>query len=276
MGMAAADIRFAQPPESTTHVSERLVLIRSSIVGSNLSASSPTHISVVDQLPSMPCLRPQSQDPSYELMRLPSDTYQLFPINDLGSAPARTVVRLARSRDAKHRRRILAERRACQAIWTGVQRGASSEVRRVTRKTVGTSSGEAVCHYVGVVHPSKGKMLRGSRRCSGLRRAGSSARVSRSWPEVGRLYGAKGAERTKERSAKERSASQTGLGAESGRETGPVTSGISGPAGRRHWGPRAHLPVADEMGNIDATPLKEPLGDGECTFVLRTPCFDCI
>ena len=161
MSRAAADIRFAQPPESTTHVSERLVLIRSSIVGSNLSASSPTHISVVDQLPSMPCLRPQSQDPSYELVRLPLDTYQLFPINDLGSAPARTVVRLARSRDAKHRGRILAERRACQAIWTGVQRGgASSEVRWVTRKTVGTSSGEAVCHYVGVVHPSKRKVLR--------------------------------------------------------------------------------------------------------------------
>lgn len=124
MGAAAADLRFAQPSGLTTHVSERLVLTRRFRVGSNSSAPSPTHISVVDQLPSMPCLRPQSQNSSHELIHPSSSTYQPFPNNVLGSAPARTVARLARSIDAKHGTRILAGSWACQACWTDTQRGA--------------------------------------------------------------------------------------------------------------------------------------------------------
>ena len=59
-GKIEAHVRFKQPPEPTTHVSERLVLTRRFIAS---DASLPTHSSVVDQLPSIPCLDPKKVSP---------------------------------------------------------------------------------------------------------------------------------------------------------------------------------------------------------------------
>lgn len=85
--MTAADVRFAQPREPTTHVSERLVLTRRFIAPSDASTF-PIHNSVVDQLPSMPCLRSKGQDHNHGRIHWPLNTYQPSPINVLGSAPA--------------------------------------------------------------------------------------------------------------------------------------------------------------------------------------------